>query len=183
MTDELDLTAPYILQTTPGPEATYVPEDRDWSIIFSKRMRVEPMYGIGVTESPTPVERCSGVSGCTPEPLWRVPFVSVGLDNVLNKEVSLVLMSHGPFLEGLRQIYIPYVNSDVEDVHYNCMYPGQGPNTATDNTTDRSIRCEEGVNCCINPNDSNINDFCCNGLESGNSESAAAACASNLSLP
>lgn len=182
--DELDLTAPYLLQITPGPESTYVPNDRPWTMLFSKRMRIEPMYGIGLTESPSPTERCpSPSSGCNAEPLWRVPGVSIVNDASLSKEVTLVNMLHGEFLEGLRQIYIPYLNSEIEDVHYNCMYPGQGPNSNTDSASDKSARCQDGVDCCINSADSHPGDFCCNGSESGTTETASSSCLNTLRLP
>jgi hypothetical protein len=92
-------------------------------------------------------------------------------------------MNHGLFLEGLRQIYIPYINSSIEDVHYNCLYPGQGPNDNTDNTKDLSAKCVAGTNCCINNTDSETGDFCCNGQEEGIGEEASESCRDNLKLP
>jgi hypothetical protein len=36
-------------------------------------------------------------------------------------------LSHGPIIDSSRQYYFPTVSSTVEDVHFNCFFPGKGP--------------------------------------------------------
>jgi len=155
--------------------------------LFDKRMRVGSLYSISIQESPTPAERCNllGLSGaaCILDSLWRVPNV------VFNEDDStLTIMDHGPFLDGLAQIYVPYINSRVEDAHFNCLYPGQGPEHnvieggTTDDNTDYSSICDGTNNCCIKP-ENETEDFCCNGIEVGLHETASSSCYAGLKYP
>lgn len=203
--DEMDLVPPIIAQTIPGPEAPWVGANEEWSMWFDKRMRIEPMYYIDIAESPTPQERCDCYSRdttknppacvalpgglCVLDPLWKVPFVTFGEDIPKTK----TFMNHGPFLDGLPQGYIPYVSSSVEDAHFNCLYPGQGPVMPAQpstyyGTNKLSVECDKSSpnypeldKCCI-VSAQGEPPFCCNG-SAQNKEGNPANCTRELITP
>lgn len=166
--DEMDLTPPYLLQSAPGPNAQWVVGDAPWTMRFSKIMRIDPLYQISIKESPTPSERCAQLkipsNQCVLDEIWKAPRAELSTLPDYGQTHTFVAMSHGPFLDGLRQYYLPYLGSVLEDVHFNCFYPGQGPdNLNTDQGTKTSGFCgETGADCCLDPNDPTTN-FCCNG--------------------
>jgi len=146
--DEIDSTAPYLSQITPGVSAENVAKDAPWIMNFSKRMRVDSLYSIGLEEYPTPVDGTS---------LWRVPFVHL--------DYQTVEMKHGPFLDKVNQFYLPSITSAVEDAHFNCFYPGVGPNEQKlGNNTDSKV-CDPNQpnNTCCTVKDEVGSEFCCNG--------------------
>lgn len=146
--NEMDLTAPYLESVYPGLDAGNVTAKEKWEMAFSKRMRVEPMYNIGIEEKPTPAERGDNT------PLCKVPLVFWG-------ENTTTTMNHCAFLDGVKQYYFPSLDSSIEDTSFNCFYPGKGPDvTAIEKV---SLKCEEnGANCCDVISDIN-RSFCCNG--------------------
>lgn len=186
--DKLDLTPPYVNKIVPGPEAEWVAPEKEWTMLFSKRMRVGSMYSISIQESPSPAERCSLLNlngaSCILDSIWKVPNVSF-----FSNDTTQTTMEHGPFLDGLAQVYVPYINSLVEDVNYNCLYPGQGPEHVIDGgsggktnpDTDESSVCnnQTQTNCCIKPINA-TEDFCCNGMEKGLGETAGSSCYDSL---
>lgn len=146
--DKIDLTAPYIKQVKPGPDAENVATDAEVALIFSKRMRVEPMYTIGLDEYPL-----KGDGVC------KVPRVSFNEDGT-----TLTKIEHCPFVAEDNHYFMPSVDSRVEDVKFNCFYPGKGP-VGTDAITKASYVCDDDhpSQCCAVSKD-NGDAFCCNGL-------------------
>ena len=147
LSNQLDLTPPFINKTTPGPDATFVAPSDEWSMVFSKRMLIESIYNIGI-----------GISTTTIDPPCRSPRVSGNLDGTTN-----VVMSHCPFSSSDTRIYYyPIVDSRVEDIHFNCLYPGKGPNGLAP-ISNSSVVCDPSAsptNCCAVDA---VNPFCCNG--------------------
>jgi len=186
--NKLDLTPPHIVQVTPGPDAGQVASDQDWTMLFSKRMRVGTLYSISIDEAPTPAERCGilKISNCVLDPIWKVPRIWFETTPI-GGEFTRTVMEHGPFLDGLSQFYLPFISSAVEDAHYNCLYPGQGPEEGdgagqrTDQVTKQSSVCLNGVDCCLK---SGLpDDFCCNGQAGGSFDpQASAACSASLKV-
>lgn len=171
--NEMDLIPPIVSQVIPGPEAPFVDSGEDWSMWFDKRMRIEPMYAINIQESPTPEERCTcytrtpppanacvalPAEQCVLDLIWKVPFITFSTTTPKTKTNE----NHGPFLDGLPQGYIPNIDSGVEDTHFNCLYPGQGPLSAEPYVADKlSGFCDKNPdNCCIKDN---VQVLCCNG--------------------
>ncbi len=146
--DKIDLTAPYIKQVTPGLDGENVRPDADVSLLFSKRMRVEPMYTIGLDEHPVSAE-----GTC------RVPRVIFNGDGT-----TLVKLNHCPFVDEDNHFYFPSVDSQVQDVNFNCFFPGKGP-IGTDVNTNASFVCDEDhpTQCCPVTKESG-SSFCCNGF-------------------
>ncbi|MCX6782297.1 MAG: pilin [Candidatus Magasanikbacteria bacterium] len=196
LVDEMDLIPPVISQTVPGPEAPEVVGDYEWSMWFDKRMRIDPMYTIDIGESPTPDERCacftqtsSGVcmalpdNQCISDLLWKAPFVTFATDTPPFTKTN---MRHGPFLDGRLQYYLPLVSSAVEDAHFNCLFPGQGPVKVPYVTDKASSFCDPAnpLTCCINSSDKT---FCCNGDDMTNNDNnndvTRSECKNNLKFP
>ncbi|MFA7653980.1 MAG: hypothetical protein WCX97_02965 [Candidatus Magasanikbacteria bacterium] len=129
--DEMDLVSPYLRQIVPGLDKNNVLADQRLAMVFSKRMRVEPLYNIAITEHPSPEERCAGRAGCIAIPLWKVPRAlafGVAAPGTSDRFVTTTVdIAHGLFLKELRQYYLPELTSDIEDVGFNCFYPGLGP--------------------------------------------------------
>ncbi len=146
--DEIDSESPYINFITPGVKAQNVPKDADLSLTFSKRMRAESAYNIDIQEFPAPT---NGV------PLWKVP--SVHLD------YKTFDIKHGPFLDNVKTIYIPIVDSSVEDTHFNCFYPGVGPKDVVPTGKLDSEVCDlvNSPEKCCKTQDKVDNEFCCIG--------------------
>ena len=150
LNDKVDLTAPYIQRVFPGVDADYIPANADFGLVFSKRMLADPMYAIGVEEQPAPAE-----------PLCRVPRVSFDLLN----GTTLTRLEHCPFVDTARHYYFPTVDSQVEDVHFNCFYPGKGP-LGFDPATKSSLVCDDQRpnQCCAAV--AGTAPFCCDGTAS-----------------
>ena len=146
--DELDITAPYLKQVSPGLDAGFVAAKDPWTMLFSKRMRVDPMYDIDIQEQPA-----------STEPLCKAPRVDFNLNGT-----TLTSMEHCPFLDNNRHYYYPNLDSRVEDVHFNCFYPAKGPlGVGQDN---QSLICDDAhpENCCAATSDPQTKAFCCNGF-------------------
>jgi hypothetical protein len=146
--DEIDKESPYINKITPGVNAQNVPKDANLSLVFSKRMRADSMNNIEIQEYPAPTNNI---------PLWKVPFVYL--------DYQTVEIHHGPFLDNIKQMYIPVVSSSVEDAHFNCFYPGKGPKDVVPNGSLDSKVCDivnSPENCC-DTKDEVGSEFCCNG--------------------
>lgn len=148
ISNNIDATSPYIEQTHPGPDATYVAPDEEMSLIFSKFMRVDSLYNIDIQEQPVATE-----------PLCKVPRYTE-----LGGGTSKATLDHCPFLADAQHYYFPVVDSSVEDVHFNCFYPGKGP-VGLDAQTKSSVICDSNhpQNCCDVSN-TQTDAFCCNGL-------------------
>ena len=126
--NKIDITAPFIEKITPGLDAQNIVPWHPLQISFSKRMRVEPLYNIDIFEYP---EDDGGV------PIYKRPRVVLG-------DKSLVQIDHGPFLDGRRQYYLPSIDSEVEDVNFNCFYPGVGPGGSYDSSNDGTYFTSQG---------------------------------------
>ena len=186
--DEMDLIPPVVAQVIPGPEAPWIEAEQEMAMWFDKRMRVEPMYYIDLQESPTPQERCdcytrneSGdcvalTSGCILDLIWKVPFITFASTTPITK----TKLNHEPFLQGLPQGYIPYMSSVIEDAHFNCLYPGQGPLEADYDMSKLSGYCDKSDlnTCCIDADGEPA--MCCNGIQAENDSDA---CINNLEMP
>lgn len=148
ITNRVDATAPYIHAIVPGRDAQNISRYQELSMIFSKRMRAESIYGISIEEHPVQAI-----------PIWRVPFTSFNADGTTYTRIN-----HGPFLDGVRQYYFPVVSSTVEDVHFNCFYPGKGPDEMVNLGGITSPECNEAnpQNCCQVITAQN-RALCCNG--------------------
>ncbi len=147
ITNRIDATPPYIQTINPGLDAQNISRYQELGMVFSKRMRAETMYDIGIVEHPTHAV-----------PIWRVPFTS------FNTSTTYTRINHGPFLDAIRQYYFPVVSSTVEDAHFNCFFPGKGPDEAVNFGGLISPDCNEAnpQNCCAVIAAQN-QDFCCNG--------------------
>ena len=80
---------------------------------------------------------------------------------------TVARMDHCPFKDDSRQYYYPIVTSTVEDVHYNCFYPGMGPGgqnevNAGNNVSSVCDGSPASLNCCAVY--SGVDPFCCNGI-------------------
>lgn len=150
--DAIDDTAPWLREITPGIDAENVISDQPWRMLWSKRMRVAPMYDIRLDEFPVPAV-----------PLWKVPRVS--FDDATGN--TTVEMSHGPFVNTARVYYIPALTSSLEDVNFNCFYPGRGPNGTTVNADGAATCGDNGAGCCAVLSDPVERAFCCNGMAGG----------------
>ncbi len=94
----------------------------------------------------------------TPEvPIWKVPFTVFNTNNT-----TYMRLNHGPFLDAVRQYYFPVVSSTVEDLHFNCFYPGKGPNKAAVSGVSPDCNDANPQNCCQVISAQN-KSFCCNG--------------------
>lgn len=156
LTNQVDATEPYLKKVTPGPDAQNVAPDQDLTLLFSKRMRVEPLYTIDIEEKPTPTE-----------PVCVVPTAFFNSDGT-----TLVRLNHCPFVADQNHYYYPIVDSQVEDVKFNCFFPGKGP-ISTDQATKASLVCDENrPDRCCQVDNTPDNSFCCNGLTSITSKTA-----------
>jgi hypothetical protein len=161
LSNTIDSSAPYLKQVTPGLDATYVNPRDDVRMLFSKRMRVDPMYTIGIEQHPPQTI-----------PLCRVPSaVFNDLDNT-----TLTSLIHCPFLQGAGRYYMPIVDSQVEDVHFNCFFPGKGPGGKEEinkRLKESSVCDASGKNCCAVSSSTPNNAYCCNGLVSPTQDTTA----------
>lgn len=150
----IDSTAPYLKKISPGLDATYVGARDPLLLTFSKRMRVDPLYNIAIEQHPPQAI-----------PLCRAPSVTF---NDLDGS-TLVSILHCPFLQGSRNYYLPVIDSTVEDVHFNCFYPGKGPGGREElnkRLKESSVCDASGKNCCPVTTSTPDGAFCCNGLVS-----------------
>ncbi len=162
--NEIDLAAPFINKIIPGLDAQFIPAKSLWQMTFNKRMQIEPMYSIDIAEHPASQ---NGV------PLCKVPRVWFNVNGSTDTR-----MDHCPFLDGQRQYYMPVVPSNIEDAHFNCLYPGKGPG---DDKGPRqgsgwsaqggahlfeSLTCDDArsENCCKVTSSTPKQDLCCNGI-------------------
>ncbi|MSU75161.1 MAG: hypothetical protein EXS55_01460 [Candidatus Magasanikbacteria bacterium] len=162
--NEIDLTTPILNRIVPGLDSQFIPAKSLWQMTFNKRMRVEPMYQIGIEEHPL---SGNGV------PLCRVPRIWFNLDGTTQTR-----MDHCAFLDDRRQYYLPVVPSEVEDTHFNCFYPGagpgddQGPGTGSGWSLQggkhlfESDLCDDAhpQNCCKTTTTTPNKALCCNGI-------------------
>ncbi len=150
ISNQIDVSAPFIQTIVPGKDAENITRDQELSLVFNKRMRADSMYNIGIEEKPS-----------HDVPVWKVPATVFNADNT-----TYTRLSHGPFLDAVRQYYFPVVSSTVEDVHFNCFYPGKGPNHEVDSGTIVSPDCNDAnpQNCCDVLTEQN-KSFCCNGAQ------------------
>jgi len=163
--DELDLISPYLNEVYPDLGAANTPTSAPLGMIFSKRMRVDPLYKITIDENPTPAARGDNT------PIWKVPRV------YFHSVTTTVEIEHGLFLDGIKQYYYPSVPSAVQDVHFNCFYAGMGPKVKSPASADYNLGRQNSLNCtgigdgsnCCNVTSSAENpavtgqDYCCFG--------------------
>ncbi len=146
--NQIDTSSPFIQNITPGIDAENITRYQELSMTFSERMRADSMYNINIEEKPT-----------HEIPVWKVPLSSFNANGT-----TYTRLNHGPFLDSARQYYFTVVSSTVEDVHFNCFYPGKGPRMSVFPNTTVSPDCQNGnpENCCQVITEQN-NAFCCNG--------------------
>lgn len=149
--DQIDVSAPYLVSITPAVDSDYIDKDQPWQMVFSKKMRADSLYSIDLSEYPNtnPDKKSPWV------PLWHVPFLTL--------DYQTVIMQHGKFLNN--EFYMPTVSSTVEDVHFNCFYPGIGPDSTQANSPSLiSPTCDptkQPNTCCqVVPGGK---DYCCDG--------------------
>ncbi len=161
ISNQIDASAPYIQRIIPGKDAEGITRDQELSILWNKKMRADSMYNIDIAEKPT-----------HEVPVWKVPFSLFNAD-----DTTYTRLNHGPFLDATRQYYFPVVSSTVEDLHFNCFYPGKGPNQTVSPGTIISPPCTAAnpQNCCQVVTAQN-QSFCCNGAVGAN----ASACLNYL---
>ncbi|HSR89488.1 MAG TPA: Ig-like domain-containing protein [Candidatus Udaeobacter sp.] len=149
ISDQIDASSPFVQTILPGQDASNVVRDQELSLIFSKRMRADSMYSINIEEKPT-----------QEVPIWKVPFSVFD-----NSNKTYTRLNHGPFLDASRQYYYPILDSNIQDLHFNCFYPGKGPNRPVDPGTMVSPDCTDTnpQNCCQVITTQN-QSFCCNGI-------------------
>lgn len=159
--NEIDITPPYLTSITPAVDSDNIDKNQKWQMVFSKKMRVDSLYSIGLMEYPNVnADKSPWV------PLWYLPSVAF--------DYQTVTMQHGKFLDN--EFYMPVVSSTVEDVHFNCFYPGLGPDASPATSPSLiSPTCDPtkpNNNCCkVVPGGK---DYCCDGIESNlNKESCA----------
>ena len=159
--DRVDAEAPFIQTITPGIDSENISRYQELSMTFNKRMRADSMYNITLQEQPK-----------HPVPIWVVPSSFFNNDGT-----TYTKLNHGPFLDSSRQYYYPVINSTVEDLHFNCFYPGKGPRISAFPNTVVSPDCQEAdpQNCCQVITEQN-KAFCCNGAVGANT----ADCLKNL---
>ena len=115
--DKIDKTAPYLRSTKPGVSVGSVSTTEDIVAVFSKRMRVGSIYTIGITEHPA-----------YKYPMWFRFEIDLPVSSTNHYTTSTI--KHGDFITsvlGATYYYIPQITSAVEDVNFNCFYPGLGP--------------------------------------------------------
>ncbi len=149
VTDNMDTSSPYLVHIEPGIDASDVPPNSPWKMVFSKRMRTDPLYNIQIVEYPA---SANGVS------LWKNPSLSIA-------DYQTVTMNHGPFLKTINKMYLPMMTSTIIDVNGNCFYPGKGPNTQAADGSVTSLDCVDAGTCCA-VTDATNNSFCCDGTPS-----------------
>ncbi len=160
---EIDIAPPYLTNITPAVDSDYVAKDQAWQMHFSKRMRAGSLENIDLVEDPF-----TTIDGSPWIPLWFLPRLSL--------DYQTVNMSHGKFLDN--EFYMPVVTSSVEDAHFNCFYPGLGPDTSP--STDPSLispTCDPTVpnnHCCKAV--AGGKDFCCDGATSTGSNFTESSC-------
>ncbi|OGH68489.1 MAG: hypothetical protein A3D53_00190 [Candidatus Magasanikbacteria bacterium RIFCSPHIGHO2_02_FULL_45_10] len=155
LNDRVDMTAPYLHQVSPGPNAGNITPDQELSLLFSKRMRVEPMYSIAIEEKPI-----------SADPLCFVPRVTFNDDGTTDDDYTTKTeLKHCPFITTAQRYYYPVVTSSVEDVKFNCFYPGKGP-IDTESASKNSKICDDAhPNNCCGVDKTTDEVFCCNGVK------------------
>ncbi|TSC84625.1 MAG: Uncharacterized protein G01um101413_9 [Parcubacteria group bacterium Gr01-1014_13] len=148
ISDKIDSSTPFIQTILPGKDGENITRNQELSMVWSKRMRADSMYNIGIEEKPA-----------HQVPIWKVPFTLFNPNNT-----SYTRINHGPFLDAIRQYYFPVVSSSVEDLHFNCFYPGKGPSRPVGAGTVVSPDCDDvnPQNCCQVISALN-KSLCCNG--------------------
>ncbi len=147
--NEIDNSAPYLERVSPGLDAENISANTPLTMLFSKRMRVDSLYQIAVQEKPAQAT-----------PLCFAPRAVFN-----NNNSTLVTMLHCPFVDTARHYYYSVVTSTVQDVHYNCFYPGKGPGgegEVVQHLKQSSVCGANGENCC--GTDAQGKSFCCNGV-------------------
>lgn len=142
----IDKTTPVIENLTIGPGAQKVSANEEFKISWSKIMRFSSLYKDGISL------REAKVGNDT------ISFVPSSV-NGSGKTITQII--HGPFLEGTDQTYIPEVTSNVEDINYNCFYPGAGPGASCG--TEVLPYCCNGAGH-VNPENGTYSDTCYNSL-------------------
>ncbi|MFH1790339.1 MAG: pilin [bacterium] len=161
--DSIDLSAPYLYKIVPGVNADLVPKSQEISMDFSKRLRAGSIYNIDIEE----VQIGTSITNI---PIWHVPRLEFRTSTAYTpNEYSYVKVDHGDFLA--LSDYYPVVTSDVEDVNFNCFYPGMGPNKQSTavNKSSAGICESSGSNIgnCCQVSTTTGKDFCCNGVVGG----------------
>ncbi|MFH1291906.1 MAG: Ig-like domain-containing protein [bacterium] len=153
---EIDLTSPFLSKTTPGPDASYIEANHELSMEFSRPMRADAMYNIKIEEYATEGEQSK-------IPICYVPRTKIFANS------TYVEIRHCPFLFAKRFYYIPTVPAEVEDVNFNCYYPGKGPDSLDISDPSKSSKiCDGQNNCCnVSTNTPGQKDLCCNGMVQG----------------
>lgn len=149
--NDMDLTPPYLIHVEPSIIESFVQPKAPWKMQFNKRMRVDSFYGVDILEYPLSTNNVD---------LYKDPHAQV------ETGYTWVDVSHGDFLKVNNKRYMPIATSSIQDSHFNCFYPGLGPNTHYSNngtTVNLTQNClADGSNCCAVSDTAGAN-FCCNG--------------------
>ena len=127
--DYIDKDAPFIVSTKPGINVGSVSSTEDIVAVFSKRMRVGSIYTIAITENKL-----------GKFPMWF--RFDIDLPSTTTEKYTTTTIQHGLFLANTD--YYPALTSDIEDVNFNCFYPGKGPDS---NNGAVSKICDGAINC------------------------------------
>lgn len=160
---EIDIIAPYLTNITPAVDSDYVDKNQKLQMVFSKRMRVGSLSSIDLVEYPTVT-----ADGSPWIPAYHKPFLAL--------DYQTVTIEHPTFLEN--EFYMPVVSSTVEDAHFNCFYPGLGPDASPATTPSLvSPTCDPSKpdnTCCKTTVGGK--DFCCDGKISDGNNFTKATC-------
>lgn len=150
--NQIDLSSAYLSKTTPGPNAQFVGANQELSLNFTKQMRTDSMSEIRLEEHPT----------------TSIPICYYFRSTVFST-YTYTQIRHCPFLYAKRYYYLPTIPAEVEDVNFNCYYPGQGPRdlesiNPQDSNKDSKV-CDGVTNCCqyLSTTTPGKGDLCCNG--------------------
>ncbi len=161
--NKVDLTAPFITQVTPGVDAPFVEATDPLVLSFSKAMRFDPFYSIDIDEKPT-----------SQIPLCFVPRITS------LQGPTTVSLDHCPFLDTAKHYYYPMLDSKIEDVHFNCIYPGKGPLGNDNNNKSFVCSADHPEHCCPVTSTYGGKATCCNGVPVA--DNSASACVQDLKV-
>lgn len=119
VSNTIDRSAPYIIQVSPGIDMNNVVENAEHFIRFSKPMWMSTLDGISIMEH----------GAAQPRFFWMRPTAQTMSDG--ETKVSIDHRSYGP--EDDSAYYFTSIPESVKSLNQNCVYPGYGPYSGSDN--------------------------------------------------